>query len=267
MAEHCLYGVDINPLAVEMAKLSLWLVTMDRERPFGFLDDRFVCGDSLLGLSSLAQLESLHIDAQRAARGSAVLDFTAEWRQTLARAADTRRRIVATPVVKVSDVEHKVRLLAEAESATDPLQLVADALTGAGMRAATLPDKKRGDIFHGVEVGVWALNSSGVTAALDRYCLDLDAGRPDGKEARDPLHWPLVFPEIFADTIDPGFDAIIGNPPFLGGQEDLRCTRRRLPCLAWCLGRVRQAWGAATSLPASCSAPTSCCDRPASSAT
>jgi hypothetical protein len=46
IAEHCLYGVDINPLAVEMAKLSLWLVTMDRERPFGFLDDRLVCGDS-----------------------------------------------------------------------------------------------------------------------------------------------------------------------------------------------------------------------------
>ena len=52
VAEHCLYGVDINPLAVEMAKLSLWLITMDRERPFGFLDDRLVCGDSLLGLAS-----------------------------------------------------------------------------------------------------------------------------------------------------------------------------------------------------------------------
>src|SRR6202012_279605 len=55
VAEHCLYGVDINPLAVEMAKLSLWLVTMDRERPFGFLDDRFVCGDSLLGVASMDQ--------------------------------------------------------------------------------------------------------------------------------------------------------------------------------------------------------------------
>ena len=45
-----------------MAKLSLWLITMDRERPFGFLDDRLVCGDSLLGLASMDQLEYLHPD-------------------------------------------------------------------------------------------------------------------------------------------------------------------------------------------------------------
>jgi hypothetical protein len=50
LAERCLYGVDINPLAVEMAKLSLWLVTMDSRRPFGFLKDRLVAGDSLLGV-------------------------------------------------------------------------------------------------------------------------------------------------------------------------------------------------------------------------
>ena len=141
VAEHCLYGVDINPLAVEMAKLSLWLVTMDRERPFGFLNDRFVCGDSLLGLSSLAQLEALHIAPDHLRQRAGMLDFSAEWRATLARAADTRRRITATPVVKVSDVEHKVRLLAEAEELTDPLQLVAGALTGAGMRGAMLPSK------------------------------------------------------------------------------------------------------------------------------
>ena len=99
VAEHCLYGVDINPLAVEMAKLSLWLVTMDRERPFGFLDDRLVCGDSLLGLSSLDQLETLHLDpvAGRKMR-EGTLDYSAGWRETLQRAADTRRRITATSV-------------------------------------------------------------------------------------------------------------------------------------------------------------------------
>ena len=44
-------------------------------------------------------------------------------------------------------------------------------------------------------------------------------GRPAGTVLRRPLHWPLAFPEVFADTPDPGFDAIIGNPPFLGGQK------------------------------------------------
>ena len=69
VAEHCLYGVDINPLAVEMAKLSLWLVTMDRERPFGFLDDRLVCGDSLLGITSMASARDAAPRPSRAASG------------------------------------------------------------------------------------------------------------------------------------------------------------------------------------------------------
>ena len=52
VAERCLYGVDLNPLAVELAKLSLWLVTLSKGRPFGFLDHNLRCGDSLLGISS-----------------------------------------------------------------------------------------------------------------------------------------------------------------------------------------------------------------------
>src|SRR5213075_1011527 len=49
VADRCLYGVDINPMAVEMAKLSLWLITLQRDRPFTFLDHALKCGDSLLG--------------------------------------------------------------------------------------------------------------------------------------------------------------------------------------------------------------------------
>ena len=85
ITEHCLYGVDINPLAVEMAKLSLWLITMDRERPFGFLDDRLAAGDCLLGLVSLEQLETLHVDAKEGRRlHHGTLDFADGWRDKLA---------------------------------------------------------------------------------------------------------------------------------------------------------------------------------------
>lgn len=62
--EHCLYGADINEMAVEVAKLSLWLVSMDPERPFTFLDDRLIVGDSLLRITSLDQLEVMHMDAK-----------------------------------------------------------------------------------------------------------------------------------------------------------------------------------------------------------
>ena len=220
VAEHCLYGVDINPLAVEMAKLSLWLVTMDRERPFGFLDDRLVCGDALLGITSLDQLEALHLDPVAGRKlHQGTLDFAAGWRETLARAADIRRRITATPVATVRDVEHKNRLLAEAESVTAPLDLVADALTGAGLLAAAMSPRQRDAAFQRVYDAVWTAGVADNPEALAPFIDAVNAGLPSGKESRQPLHWPLVFPEVFADSFETGFSALIGNPPFLGGKK------------------------------------------------
>jgi hypothetical protein len=57
-------------MAVEMAKLSLWLVSMDPNRPFTFVDDRLKAGDSLLGITNLDQLESMHMDPKRAGRSA-----------------------------------------------------------------------------------------------------------------------------------------------------------------------------------------------------
>ncbi len=61
IAERCLYGVDKNPLAVEMAKLSLWLETLQKDRPFTFLDHALRCGDSLVGVS-IQQLKYWSLD-------------------------------------------------------------------------------------------------------------------------------------------------------------------------------------------------------------
>jgi hypothetical protein len=220
VAEHCLYGVDINPLAVEMAKLSLWLVTMDRERPFGFLDDRLVCGDSLLGVTSMHQLETLHIDPVAGRRlHRDTLDFGAGWQDMLARAADARRRITATPVVTVRDVEHKARLLAEAESSAAPLHAVADAVTGAALLAATLPPAQRNTVFRRLSDAMWTYDTDPQSTVLKQFVDQINTGLPAGKERRRPLHWPLVFPEVFADTDTPGFSALTGNPAFLGGQR------------------------------------------------
>jgi len=214
VAEHCLYGVDINPLAVEMAQLSLWLVTMDRERPFGFLDDRFVVGDSLLGLTSLEQLEYLHMAPQsNAGTFDAVLR-----NDELAEAADLRRRITAHPVVTGRDVAYKTRLLAQAREVTSGLESVADALVGVGLRAGELKGKRIDAAFAALAMTVERAApeyTAGLTGQVDA----VQSGRPAGVVPRHPLHWPLVFPEVFADTTHRGFDAIIGNPPFLGGQK------------------------------------------------
>jgi len=224
VADHCLYGVDINPLAVEMAKLSLWLVTMDRERPFGFLDDRFRCGDSLLGLTSVAQLEALHLDPaeRRRLQEGTLFDVGDYVRPVLQQAADIRKQITAQPVVTVRDVEHKQRLLAESERLTAKLTVLADAITGAGVAVAGERPAEAGRRFELLADQVaTALIQDGqhLEKLAQRAERELQRGRPAGTVPRATLHWPVVFPEVFADSAAPGFDAVIGNPPFLGGQK------------------------------------------------
>ncbi|MFG2774336.1 Eco57I restriction-modification methylase domain-containing protein [Streptomyces sp. NPDC048350] len=219
VAERCLYGVDINPLAVSMAKLSMWLITMDRERPFGFLDDRFVSGDSLLGLTSFDQLEAMHVDpvaGRRLHRGT--IDFSEEWRATVQKAATLRRRITTLPAVTIRDIEHKARLLGQARAAESSLLLVADALTGVGLTAAQVTGKKRDTLFAqlAMQIATASTDDSPLSILAEK---NLNDGRPAGAARRTPLHWPLTFPEIFGDTNAPGFDAIVGNPPFLGGKK------------------------------------------------
>ncbi len=222
VAEHCLYGVDVNPLAVEMAKLSLWLVTMDRERPFGFLDDRLLAGDSLLGVTSIQQLDALHLDpaaGRRRTEGS----FDQLWnpvRRILGEAADLRRQITDQPVTTIRDVEHKQRLLLRATRHVDALGVIADAVTGTGLVAATRSTKDQQALFVALGDRVRAADQAGTADDLAaRAATDLQDGRPPDTSPRVCLHWPLAFPEVFADAAVPGFDAIVGNPPFLGGKK------------------------------------------------
>ncbi|MEU8178606.1 type IIL restriction-modification enzyme MmeI [Microbispora hainanensis] len=219
IAEHCLYGVDINPLAVSMAKLSLWLITMDRERPFGFLDDRLVAGDSLLGLTSLDQLTALHMDpvaGRKLHKGT--LDFADQWRAQLERSADLRRKITAAPAITIRDIEHKTKLLKDATRIGRSLTTVANALTGLGLATATLKGKKQDTPFVHFSLMVSA-NEHALEKLHDDAARSVQEGLPVGALARTPLHWPLAFPEVFADEDHPGFDAIIGNPPFVGGKK------------------------------------------------
>jgi hypothetical protein len=84
VVERCLYGVDRNPLAVEMAKLSLWLLTLQRNRPFTFLDHAIRCGDSLLGVD-LKQLStwSLSGEGKQSVLFQDDLSFAADKREGL----------------------------------------------------------------------------------------------------------------------------------------------------------------------------------------
>ncbi|TVT30039.1 hypothetical protein FNH05_29660, partial [Amycolatopsis rhizosphaerae] len=138
--EHCLYGTDINPMAVEMGKLSLWLVSMDTKRPFTFLDDRLVAGDSLLGITSLDQLEYLHMDPVqgRKIHEGDVFGWTVGVRELVAEVAQERRSISEIELGDdpLAALARKRSLLADAELKTGRLRLFADLTVGAALAYA-----------------------------------------------------------------------------------------------------------------------------------
>ena len=232
ITEHCLYGVDINPLAVEMAKLSLWLITMDTERPFGFLDDRLAAGDSLLGLVSLEQLESLHVDAKEGRRlHHGTLDFASEWRDKLAQAADLRRKITATGGVTIRDIEHKARLLAQAEKLSGEITTVADAITAAGLANAKLKGKKLDQAFLGLYVSV---SNEKDLSPVHRE--EPPGPTPGGHGRTRALPLATGVPRDLRRHGDAGLRRHHRKSSVLGGKQDIRHMRSRLLGLAATLG-------------------------------
>ncbi|HVU69321.1 MAG TPA: restriction endonuclease, partial [Ktedonobacteraceae bacterium] len=117
VAERCLYGVDKNPLAVEMAKLSLWLITLSKERPFTFLDHALRAGDSLLGVN-LEQLQTFSMEAgSKNVAGFALEWVAAEIEPALLYALEKRAELRAIPDDDLAQIERKKKLLAEVEQA------------------------------------------------------------------------------------------------------------------------------------------------------
>jgi hypothetical protein len=215
IAERCLYGVDKNPLAVELAKLSLWLTTLAKGRPFGFLDHNLRSGDSLLGIHDLGQLIALDMKP----KGKAQLRlFGRTIRSAVDKALTLRSQLRSIPIREIGDVEAMAALDAQSRTELALPELIADAFVGivlsedrAGERVvritalATIADEVAGG------------DANARNRLLRQATADLAHDAPDGV-ARRPFHWPLEFPEVFTRSLS-GFDAIVGNPPFLGGKK------------------------------------------------
>lgn len=214
IAERCLYGIDLNPLAVELAKLSIWLVTMAKGRPFGFLDHNLRCGDSLLGIHRLDQLTELSMAPT--GKGQQPL-FGQRIARAVHEAIELRQLLREVPISDIHDVEAMAHLDADARHRLEVPERIADAFIGAvlGGSGAALESTLAWLI---VQAGQ-AIAGEEETLALirQRSVVALSNDLPTGKSARRPFHWPLEYPEVFAREVD-GFDAIVGNPPFSGGR-------------------------------------------------
>ena len=210
IAEQCLYGVDINPLAVELAKLSIWLVTLAKGRPFGFLDHNLRCGDSLLGITNLDQLHYLNMNG---GEGNTRRLFASKIDQAVEDAINLRSSLRRFPVRDIRDVEAMASLDDEARRKMELPELVADVLIADAFAA-------RGGVLDttalSIDVGIALDGDVDKIKALSQLAVKaLRTDSPAGKKARQPLHWPLEFPEVFTAERG-GFDAVVGNPPFLG---------------------------------------------------
>jgi hypothetical protein len=248
VAERCVYGVDRNPLAVEMAKLSLWLLTLAKDKPFTFLDHAIRCGDSLVGLSSIDQLLRFSMTD-----GAKVRPMFEQQRQQIEKRLQAtmllRRQIETLPSNTPRDIERKVAMLANVEDQTKRLRYAADRLL-----AVTWEAKNAAELESALNATLAEVEYRFKDQPADQ--LEADATtrlRQAGIPAR--FHWPLEFPEVFVKdspqshrehggsdklTRDgtkfpsntapspcppclrggfSGFDAFVCNPPFMGGKK------------------------------------------------
>jgi len=216
IAQRCLYGVDKNPLAVEMAKLSLWLLTVAKDKPFEFLDHSIRHGDSLVGLHNIDQLRhfSLKPDAEDAVLFKGPLDGAVD------EAINLRLKLEDLPANTVEDVERQEKLLKEANEKIARLRCAADLLVAAEFWGGNAKDKLERVRHNAVRSGYYI--EKGPTEEFEQVATK-------DRQGQSMFHWCLEFPEVVVKR--GGFDAFVGNPPFVGGRR-IRSTLGK-PMLLW----------------------------------
>jgi hypothetical protein len=218
VAQKCLYGVDKNAAAVELAKLSLWLVTLSKTLPFTFVDHALRHGDSLVGLD-FKQIESFHWAPAEQTETVKVL-----LRETLDEAVGLRQQILALADHDASSSQmEKRRLLEFSQQAIERVRTIADACVGAFFAetkdaAREKERKRRLDL-----VRRWLGGDAEAGAATESLARD-------ARTKLAPFHWWIEFPEVFfeerPDPLQGGavngaalMEGVVGNPPFLGSRQ------------------------------------------------
>jgi hypothetical protein len=234
IASRCLFGVDLNPMAVQLARLSLWLATLATDKPLSFLDHHLVAGNSLVGASPEDLRRQPGGGATRGRRHETLPLFPDEQLSSVVeRAVRIRLQLTITPDDSAAIVRDKERTLASLRDRGSALaawlRLLDLWCAGWFWTNGRPPDR-------GAFGELMRLLLDGTSALPERTRADL-LNHSDATAARCRFHhWPLVFPEVFLDErgqarTTPGFDAVIGNPPWdmvRGdiGDGDARASRK-----------------------------------------
>ena len=232
VAERCLFGVDINPTAVQLARLSLWLATLAADRPLTFLDHHLRVGDSLAGtwLSHLRRPP-----ATRRASSALPLFPDEAPAEALRRALPVRFSLATDPNDTAAQVRAKERALAALTAPASALarwSRVADLWCASWLAAPAVPATAFADLSDAILSGRSVLPRDTRQRLLDRA--------DQASRAKRLFHWELQFPEVFFDAdgtrrVDAGFDAVIGNPPWdmvrADGAHDREAARTEASAL------------------------------------
>jgi hypothetical protein len=187
IARRCIYGVDLNPMAVQLARLSLWIHTFVPGLPLSLLDHGLVCGNSLVGLGRLEELGE-RVPAFHRFDTAYLLRETRPPLQRLAQIADAT----------MAELERARSALAEARQAAGPVAALCDLVAAARLQGVSTLDI---DLMRWTEVRDQLPGSKQHQAAVQQL------------EGLHAFHFPVTFPEVFLRERS-GFDVIVGNPPW-----------------------------------------------------
>ncbi len=213
ITRHCLYGADLNPLAVNLAKLGLWLNCFARDHKLTFLDQHLRCGNTLIGLRDLAALRSIperrkdtgrdRKEAEKA-QEELPLKLDAELKERLSSAADA---IAAITRLAEDDTDKQREAFDEAsEELHTAFAPLADLHTAYLMDGGLRP----GDYAH-------LVNHFATSGGEDDLPSDLNDAWQRVRRLRERhhfFHWPLEFPDVFGGGHAQGFSATVGNSPW-----------------------------------------------------
>ena len=197
VAQKCLYGVDRNPMAVDLAKMSLWLATLARDEPLTFLDHALRDGDSLVGLTKR------QIAAFTWKRGVFQPELGVRVDEAVAD-AEAWRQMIRDAEPRASQVELE-EMWQEARLALDDVRFYGDLAVEAFFGEAKPAAREKRRLAYLADV-----QEDDTPAHRERL-----AGKRRGHPPLAPFHWEIEFPEVF-ERENPGFDAFVGNPPFAG---------------------------------------------------
>ena len=213
VVERCIFGVDLNPLAVELAKLSLWLHTIVKGKPLNFLDHHLKCGNSLIG----TKIENLYPLKEEILPASTKTKLI----QDLSHAVGAYQSIEETPSNKVSEIQDKGYILENLNNLfLSRWKGLANLWISSHFGNEVYPNQFQ--LLYQSKEGMEGVMSKKILKRIDKFA-----------KPKTPFHWELEFPEIFFDKFgrpleNPGFDAVIGNPPYIEVKKILDDEKKYL---------------------------------------